>query len=109
MSTSVSSFFCQLPDSGFEFRVLVVAVVATTSVIQSACKDIGNEESWYFLQCFLLWYGSSTTLQDSPAGLPIVQVVLGAGATVYIYTHMYIDIYIHKYGTSYMYLNHKTV
>ena len=78
----IDSSCFQVPDSGFKFQDLAIARI---SLVHSTAtyKDRGKVR---YLQCFLLRYGSLSTLQDSPGELQkLLGWILGGGATIYIY------------------------
>ena len=81
----IDSSCFQVPDSGFKFQDLAIARI---SLVHSTAtyKDRGKVR---YLQCFLLRYGSLSTLQDSPGELQkLLGWILGGGATIYIYIHI---------------------
>ena len=85
----IDSSCFQVPDSGFKFQDLAIARI---SLVHSTAtyKDRGKVR---YLQCFLLRYGSLSTLQDSPGELQkLLGWILGGGGDhIYIYIHT--DVY----------------
>ena len=82
----IDSSCFQVPDSGFKFQDLAIARI---SLVHSTAtyKDRGKVR---YLQCFLLRYGSLSTLQDAPGELQkLLGWILGGGGD-----HTYIYIYI---------------
>ena len=87
----IDSSCFQVPDSGFKFQDLAIARI---SLVHSTAtyKDRGKVR---YLQCFLLRYGSLSTLQDAPGELQkLLGWILGGGATIYIYIYIYICIHV---------------
>ena len=82
----IDSSCFQVPDSGFKFQDLAIARI---SLVHSTAtyKDRGKVR---YLQCFLLRYGSLSTLQDAPAELQkLLGWILGGGGDhIYIYTYI---------------------
>ena len=97
----IDSSCFQVPDSGFKFQDLAIARI---SLVHSTAtyKDRGKVR---YLQCFLLRYGSLSTLQDAPGELQKLLGWILGGATIYIHifvlscTHMYLYVYIHRCGS----------
>ena len=84
----IDSSCFQVPDSGFKFQDLAIARI---SLVHSTAtyKDRGKVR---YLQCFLLRYGSLSTLQDAPGELQklLGWILGGGGATINIYIYIYI-------------------
>ena len=82
----IDSSCFQVPDSGFKFQDLAVARI---SLVHSTAtyKDRGKVR---YLQCFLLRYGSLSTLQDAPGELQklLGWILGGGGGRPYIYMYV---------------------
>ena len=78
----IDSSCFQVPDSGFKFQDLAIARI---SLVHSTAT-YKNSGKVRYLQCFLLGYGSLSTLQDAPGELQkLLGWILGGGRP-YIYT-----------------------
>ena len=87
----IDSSCFQVPDSGFKFQDLAIARI---SLVHSTAtyKDRGKVR---YLQCFLLRYGSLSTLQNAPGELQkLLGWILGGGATIYIYVCVCVCLYV---------------
>ena len=91
----IDSSCFQVPDSGFKFQDLAIARI---SLVHSTAtyKDRGKVR---YLQCFLLRYGSLSTLQDAPGELQkLLGWILRGADHIYIYIHMYMYTQISTYA-----------
>ena len=102
----IDSSCFQVPDSGFKFQDLAIARI---SLVHSTAtyKDRGKVR---YLQCFLLRYGSLSTLQDAPGELQkLLGWILGGGATIYIYIYVYIHIHSHTQRAAQIAKQHRSL
>ena len=89
----IDSSCFQVPDSGFKFRDLAIARISLVHSI-ATYKNSGKVR---YLQCFLLGYGSLSTLQDAPGELQrLLGWILGGGDHIHIYIYTYTSIYMYR-------------
>ena len=93
----IDSSCFQVPDSDFKFQDLAIArisLVHSTATYKSSGKV-------RYLQCFLLGYGSLSTLQDAPGEL---QKLLG-WIFIYIYIHTHARKRLYTYHIHYTHMD----
>ena len=93
----IDSSCFQVPDSGFKFQDLAIARI---SLVHSTAT-FKNRGKVRYSQCFLLGYGSLSTLQDAPGELQkLLGWILGGGDHIYIYICIYVYIWPQKGHTT---------
>ena len=86
----IDSSCFQVPDSGFKFQDLAIARI---SLVHST-GTYKNRGKVRYLQCFLLGYGSLSTLQDAPGELQKLLGWILGGRRPHIYIYIYSYTYI---------------